>query len=256
MVTFPYNLILISVISYLIGSFPTAYLLVKKFSGQDIRKIGSGNVGAMNVVRALKDKSKKLAMIGFLVVLIIDMAKGALSIFFAQFFLPLNSLPLVLAGFFVVLGHNYSIFLKFTPLEKPVSTIFPNSRPFSSRIRNFLTGFAGGRGAASLIGIMLYLDIFSFLIWAFPVVLCTILAQIVLEKTGFEKKISWREISDIVSIFGKQMAGRMAGLILAPIPLYFYNPQIFLPIAAGTILLLIRNLPRFKGYFLGEKISE
>ena len=93
------SLVIVIVISYLLGSFPTAYLWVKKFSGQDIRKIGSGNVGAMNVVRALKDKSKKLAITGFLVVLIIDMAKAALSIFFAQFFLPLNSLVLILATF-------------------------------------------------------------------------------------------------------------------------------------------------------------
>lgn len=222
------SLVIVIVISYLLGSFPTAYLWVKKFSGQDIRKIGSGNVGAMNVVRALKDKSKKLAITGFLVVLIIDMAKAALSIFFAQFFLPLNSLALILATFFVILGHNYSIFLK----------------------------FAGGRGAACLIGILFYLDIFSFLIWALPVVLCTIFAQIILEKIGFETKINWKKASAIVSIFGKQMAGRFAGLIFGPVALYFYDPQIFLPIAAGTILLLIRNLPRFKGYFLGETISE
>jgi len=222
------SLVIVIVISYLLGSFPTAYLWVKKFSGQDIRKIGSGNVGAMNVVRALKDKSKKLAITGFLVVLIIDMAKAALSIFFAQFFLPLNSLVLILATFFVILGHNYSIFLK----------------------------FAGGRGAACLIGILLYLDIFSFLIWALPVVLCTIFAQIILEKIGFETKINWKKASAIVSIFGKQMADRFAGMIFGPVALYFYDPQIFLPIAAGTILLLIRNLPRFKGYFLGETISE
>ena len=222
------SLVIVIVISYLLGSFPTAYLWVKKFSGQDIRKIGSGNVGAMNVVRALKDKSKKLAIIGFLVVLLVDMAKAALSIFFAQFFLPLHSSALIITTFFVVLGHNYSIFL----------------------------GFAGGRGAACLIGILLYLDIFSFVIWGLPVVFCTILAQIILEKTRFEEKINWRKISDIVVLLGKQMAGRMAGLILALIPLYFYNPQIFLPIAAGTILLLIRNLPRFKGYFLGEKTND
>lgn len=222
------NLIPIAIIAYLLGSFPTAYLWVKKFSGQDIRKIGSGNVGAMNVVRALKEKSKKLAVVGFLIVLLVDMAKGAFSIFFAQFFLPLNSLALIIASFFVILGHNYSIFLR----------------------------FSGGRGAASLIGVMLYLDVFSFLIWGLAVVLCTILAQIILEKTGFETKINWKRVSDIVSIFGKQMAGRFAGLILGPIFLYFYDPQIFLPIAAGTILLLIKNIPRFKGYFLGEKISE
>jgi acyl-phosphate glycerol 3-phosphate acyltransferase len=221
-------LILIIVISYLIGSFPTAYLWVKKFSGQDIRKIGSGNVGAMNVIRALKEKSKKLALIGFLIVLIIDMAKAGLSIFFAQLFLPLSSLALIIASFFVVLGHNYSLFLR----------------------------FSGGRGAACLIGILLYLDPFSLIVWGLPIIFFTILFQIILEKIGFERKINWRKISEVVALLGSQMAGRMAGLILALIPLYFYNPQIFLPLAAGTILLLIRNLPRFKAYFQGQKISE
>jgi len=221
------NFFLVSFIAYLVGSFPTAYFFVKKFTDKDIRKIGSGNIGAMNTVRALKEKSKKLAVIGFLVVLIVDMAKGALSIFFAQHFLPLNSLALIAAGFFVVLGHNYSIFLK----------------------------FSGGRGAACLIGIMLYLDIFSFIVWGLPMVFCTILFQIILEKTGFETKINWGKISAIISTFGKQMAGRFAGLFFGPVALYFYSPQIFLPIAAGTILLLIKNIPRFKGYFLGEKIN-
>jgi len=156
------------------------------------------------------------------------MAKGALSIFFAQFFLPLNSLAIILATFFVVLGHNYSIFLK----------------------------FAGGRGAACLIGILLYLDILSFIVWGLPIIICTILAQIILEKVGFETKIEWKKTSVIISLFGKQMAGRLIGLILGPIALYFYNPQIFLPIVVGTVLLLIRNAPRFKDYFRGEKTSE
>jgi len=220
--------LLISLIAYLLGSFPTAFLWVKKFSGQDIRKIGSGNIGAMNVVRALKDKSKKLAAAGFFVVLVIDMVKGALAVFLAQLLLPFNLFALVLATFFVILGHNYSIFLK----------------------------FAGGRGAACLIGILLYLDILSFIVWGLPIVICTILAQIILEKVGFETKIEWKKISAIISLLGKQMAGRLVGLILGPIALYFYNPEIFLPIAAGTVLLLIRNAPRFKGYFRGEKTSE
>jgi len=220
--------LLISLIAYLLGSFPTAFLWVKKFSGQDIRKIGSGNIGAMNVVRALKDKSKKLAAAGFFVVLVIDMVKGALAVFLAQLLLPFNLFALVLATFFVILGHNYSIFLK----------------------------FAGGRGAACLIGILLSLDILSFIVWGLPIVICTILAQIILEKVGFETKIEWKKISAIISLLGKQMAGRLVGLILGPIALYFYNPEIFLPIAAGTVLLLIRNAPRFKGYFRGEKTSE
>jgi hypothetical protein len=50
-------------------------------------------------------------------------------------------------------------------------------------------------------------------------------------------------------IGGKQMAGRLVGLILGPIFLYFYNVQIFLPVAAGTILLLAKNISRFEEYF-------
>jgi len=214
------SLVIVIVVSYLIGSFPTAYLFVKKFSGQDIRKIGSGNVGAMNVVRALKEKSSKLAAVCFLIVLMVDMAKGALVIFLAQKILLGSLLGLILATFFVILGHNYSVFLK----------------------------FSGGRGAASLIGILLYLDIFSFLIWGSIMVFSSIVAQIILEKIGIVKKINWKKISEIVSLLGKQMIGRMAGLMAGPIPLYFYNPQSFAIVAAGTILLLIKNIPRIKGY--------
>ncbi len=221
-------LILIALISYLIGSIPTAYLIVKKFTGQDIRKVGSGNVGAMNTVRAIKNAGKgKLAIAGFLLVLIIDMAKGVLAVFLAQKLAGSQlSLALIISTFFVVLGHNYSVFLK----------------------------FSGGRGAACLIGILLYLNIFSLMVWGLPSLLFPILFQAILERTGFEKKINWGKISDIISIMGKQMAGRMAGLILAPAFLYFYSPQIYFPVAAGTALLLIKNLPRFKGYF--EKSGE
>lgn len=214
------NLILISVVAYLIGSLPTAYLFVKKFTGQDIRKVGSGNVGAMNVIRALKEKSKKLATIGFLIVLMIDVAKGVLVIFLTQKILSGNLIGLILATFFVILGHNYSVFLK----------------------------FSGGRGVACFIGILLYLDIFSFLIWGSIMFVSLISAQIILEKIEIAKKINWKKISEIFSLFGKQIIGRMAGLMAGIIPFYFYNPQIFAVVAAGSILLLIKNISRVKRY--------
>lgn len=218
------NFFLISLIAYLVGSFPTAYLITKKLTGRDIRKIGSGNIGATNAFRALKEVGKKkLALIVFLIILVVDMAKGAVSIFLAQQFFPENLIPiLILTSFFVVLGHNYSIFLKFT----------------------------GGRGAACLMGILVYLKPISLLVWGLPVLFCAIPAQIILEKMGKVEKINWKKPFEILMmVIGKQMVGRMAGLILAPIPLYFYNPQIFLPLAVGTILLLIKNISRFEGYF-------
>ena len=218
------NFFLISLIAYLIGSFPTAYLITKKLVDKDIRKIGSGNIGAINTLRAIKEaKSAKLAIVGFISVLVIDMGKGALAVFSVQQLFGHNlSIALILAAFFVVLGHNYSIFFKFG---------------------------AGGRGAACLMGILLYLDPFSLLVWGLPIIFLSILAQLIFEKKGLEKKINWQKFSEIFSILGKQMAGRMAGLILAPVPLYFYNPQIFLPVAIGTTLLLIKNIPRFNRYF-------
>jgi len=248
------NFFLISLIAYFIGSFPTAYLITKKLTGKDIRKIGSGNIGATNAFRALREAGKKkLALIVFLIILIVDMAKGAGSIFLAQKFFPENLIPiLILTSFFVVLGHNYSLFLKFTPLEKPkpAFSIF-------GKIRNFLTGFTGGRGAACLMGILVYLEPVSLLVWGLPVLFCAIPAQIILEKMGKVEKINWKKPFEVLMmVIGKQMAGRMAGLILAPIPLYFYNPQIFLPISAGTVLLLIKNIPRFEEYFKNLKSSS
>jgi acyl-phosphate glycerol 3-phosphate acyltransferase len=221
--------ILIPLICYLAGSLPTAYFFVKNFSGQDIRKIGSGNVGAMNTLRALKEKSGKLAAIGFVSVVTVDMLKGVFSVFLVQSLRCLDydlNIFLALAGFFVVLGHNYSVFLKFT----------------------------GGRGAACLIGIMLFMDPASFFVWGAPLVICSVIAQIILEKKNLIEKINWKKPSDfLIMIGGKQMAGRMFGLILGPVFLYFYNVQIFLPIAAGTTLLLIKNVSRFKEYFKGFK---
>jgi hypothetical protein len=105
-------------------------------------------------------------------------------------------------------------------------------------------------------GILLYLDPISLIVWGLPILLISLIAQIILEKMGREEKINWKNFSDLFSILGKQMIGRMIGLALAIIPLYFYNPQIFLPAAGGTILLLIKNIPRLKGYLAGEKIND
>jgi acyl-phosphate glycerol 3-phosphate acyltransferase len=193
-------------------------------TGKDIRTIGSGNIGAMNTYRALKERSGRLAAFGFFSVIIIDMIKGALSVIIAKQFHCVDfdtNLPFALAAFFVVLGHNYSIFMKFT----------------------------GGRGAACLMGISLYLNPLSFFVWGLPLVFCASLAQIILEKKNMVEKINWKKITDLfMMIGGKQMLGRLIGLILGPIFLYFYNVQVFLPIASGTTLLLLKNISRFEEY--------
>ena len=97
-------------ISYLIGSIPTGYIIVKLFTGQDIRTIGSGSTGATNVKRVMGKK-------WFFTVMIMDAIKGALPVvltaIYATIFTDIGLLP-VIAAVFVIIGHSKSVFLKFT----------------------------------------------------------------------------------------------------------------------------------------------
>jgi glycerol-3-phosphate acyltransferase PlsY len=112
-------------IAYLIGSTPTGYLAGRLLRGIDIREHGSGSTGATNVLRTL---GKWPA----LVVILVDLLKGAAAVVFARGFYPwLHALPSVgplptpdlqawtpwavgLAGLAVLLGHSRSIWLGFT----------------------------------------------------------------------------------------------------------------------------------------------
>lgn len=101
---------LVIAVSYLIGSIPTGYIIVKLFTGQDIRTIGSGSTGATNVKRVMGKK-------WFFIVMLLDALKGALPVVlaahFANSFYDLGILPVV-AAVCVILGHSKSVFLNFT----------------------------------------------------------------------------------------------------------------------------------------------
>ncbi|MGE5776574.1 MAG: glycerol-3-phosphate acyltransferase [Chloroflexota bacterium] len=89
---------------YIIGSIPFGLLIVKSKTGKDIRTIESGRTGGTNAVRAA----------GFwagLLTAILDILKGASSVWLAQTLLPGNYLFPVLAPLAAILGHNYSLFL-------------------------------------------------------------------------------------------------------------------------------------------------
>lgn len=104
------ELIIIFITSYLIGSIPTGYIIVKMFTGQDIRKVGLGSTGATNVKRVMGKK-------WFFTVMILDALKGALPVIlaslFASSFKGIGLLPVV-AAVAVIIGHSKSIFLNFT----------------------------------------------------------------------------------------------------------------------------------------------
>ena len=98
--------ILVALLSgYFFGSIPFG-LLLTKFAGEgDIRKIGSGNIGATNVLRT---GHKSLAA----ATLILDAGKGAFGVYVIGFYLP--DIYLGIAGASAVVGHCYPIWLKFS----------------------------------------------------------------------------------------------------------------------------------------------
>lgn len=105
------TLLLIAVTSYLLGSIPFGYLLVRLFRGEDVRQSGSGNIGATNV-------SRKSPALGILT-LLLDALKGtaavALSYVVADHMgagAPTHE-QLALAALFAVLGHMFPVWLKF-----------------------------------------------------------------------------------------------------------------------------------------------
>ena len=129
------NNVILIIIFYLIGSLPFALILTKLSGFGDIRNIGSGNVGATNVLRT---GNKSLALI----VLFLDIIKGFVPFLILQlYFDDLSLLNKILVCHFSIIGHIFPIWLK----------------------------FKGGKGVATYIGFLLGINLyigFSFLmVW-------------------------------------------------------------------------------------------
>ena len=108
--------------SYLVGSIPTAYLLVKRLKRVDVRTVGSGNVGATNVTRA--------AGLGAgTAVFVLDLAKGLVAVWGLAPWLarPVTPAVQLACGLAAVVGHVFPVFL----------------------------GFRGGKGVATTIGVLI-----------------------------------------------------------------------------------------------------
>lgn len=96
--------VLLILASYLIGSIPTGYLLGRALRGIDIRTLGSGNIGATNVWRALGPAPALTALAG-------DILKGVAAVLLGRHFGP-QGFELVTAGA-AIIGHGWSVFLRF-----------------------------------------------------------------------------------------------------------------------------------------------
>jgi glycerol-3-phosphate acyltransferase PlsY len=97
--------ILLVIGSYLLGSVPWAYLVTRWRRGIDIRKYGSGNVGASNVLTTV---SKRWSI----VVTILDIGKGALMVWIAQL-VGLGVAQQAAVGIAAIIGHDWPVFLRF-----------------------------------------------------------------------------------------------------------------------------------------------
>ena len=122
-----FELFLIILVSYLFGSIPFGLLLTKIFLKKDIREIGSGNIGATNVLRS----GNKI--LGYST-LVLDILKAVLPILYIKFFM--NDY-LYISALSIFIGHVFPIWLK----------------------------FKGGKGVASYLGILFCLDIVTALIF-------------------------------------------------------------------------------------------
>jgi len=91
--------------SYLLGSIPFGYILVRAFRGQDIRRTGSGNIGATNV-------SRTSPALGALT-LILDALKGLTAVAITRILFPGHNNLLGAAAFFAILGHIFPVWLRF-----------------------------------------------------------------------------------------------------------------------------------------------
>lgn len=136
-----FRIFLLAVISYLIGSIPSGYIVARTWRGIDIRKQGSGNIGFTNILRVI-------GPVPGLVTLFLDIFKGLLVIYLVKRFAGKPyELTMLLGGISVVIGHNYSLFLS----------------------------FQGGRGVATGLAVILGLSPpvagISFLIWLIVVII-------------------------------------------------------------------------------------
>lgn len=114
--------------AYLIGAIPFGYILAKKFAGVDIKKAGSGNIGATNVLRVVKESDPKLAKKLGVATLLLDGLKGVVVLLIAKYIGAIDSVLWMIAILSVV-GHCYSPFL----------------------------GFEGGKGVATAAGVLFVL---------------------------------------------------------------------------------------------------
>ena len=194
----PYVLALIALGAYLIGSFPTAYVLVRWFARKNVMEYGTGNVGTLNALRATKSKPLTVG------VLLGDVGKGGLALLLgylvALAFDYDSRVPMEVAGIVAVVGHNYSLFLK----------------------------FKGGKGLATSLPILLYLEPTLVAVWIGVFLLTVAVTRLL-------------------------VLGQILGTVAAPVVgLAVFNDSI-VPVAILAAIVFVKHSPRLVNIVKGTE---
>jgi glycerol-3-phosphate acyltransferase PlsY len=102
----PITLLCIPIAAYILGSVPFGLLLTRIIGGADVRKEGSGNIGAANVARVA-------GTLPGILTLILDAAKGAAAVLLAEHLSNESAAWMMIAGFAALVGHCFPIWLNF-----------------------------------------------------------------------------------------------------------------------------------------------
>jgi glycerol-3-phosphate acyltransferase PlsY len=144
--------ILLLLVSFIIGSIPFG-IIIAKSKGINLKKVGSGNIGATNVLRSLGKWPAALTLLG-------DILKGTAAVAIGRYF-GVGPVYEGLVGFSAILGHNFSIFL----------------------------GFRGGKGVATSLGVLSIYSpqtaLFTLIIWLVTVMITKYSSMGALVSFGF-----------------------------------------------------------------------
>ena len=201
-------MLLNAILAFLIGSIPAGYLLTKYSGYGDIRKIGSGNIGATNVLR----HSGKL--LGLLT-LLIDIGKGFLALVYLTDIHGYSpSEEIFIIGSSVIIGHIFSPWLK----------------------------FKGGKGVATMLGVILFI---SMACYDDPSGACGYYRFRLdfISNIFFISVFSWL----MIIFYTKYVAlGSVISLTIATIYSFFYIPSLFLFFVLITLLITYKHKDNFE----------
>ena len=181
--------VLIAIISYFIGNISFAYILGKIVAKKDVRNFGSGNAGATNAIRAFGTKVGVMVFVG-------DVLKGVFAVLLGRYFA--GQTGAYIAGAFVIIGHNWPVHLN----------------------------FKGGKGVATTIGVMVFVN-FQL------TVICVVIGVIII--------IITRTVS-LGSILGMAAAPLVAIIFIRPLTIDLLLFTIF--VAAMSIYRHKDNIKR------------